>query len=51
MNADPGARVALIEDETAPVSEDPLPILAWGLLHSDAAYDVAHVRRGRFFRL
>ncbi len=51
MNADPGAGVALIEDETVPVSEARLPILDWGFLHSDATYDVAHVWRGRFFRL
>lgn len=28
-----------------------LSIFDWGFLHSDATYDVAHVWRGRFFRL
>lgn len=51
MNADPGAGVALIEDEMMPVAEARLPILDWGFLHSDATYDVAHVWQGRFFRL
>ncbi|WP_067561298.1 aminotransferase class IV [Halofilum ochraceum] len=51
MNADPGAGVALIEDEIVPVAEARLPILDWGFLHSDATYDVAHVWQGRFFRL
>lgn len=51
MNADPGAGLALIEDEMMPVAEARLPILDWGFLHSDATYDVAHVWQGRFFRL
>lgn len=51
MNADPGAGVALIEDEMMPVAQARLPILDWGFLHSDATYDVAHVWQGRFFRL
>ena len=28
-----------------------ISIFDWGFLHSDATYDVAHVWRGRFFRL
>ena len=51
MHADPGAGLALIEDEMMPVADARLPILDWGFLHSDATYDVAHVWRGRFFRL
>ncbi|MFW5970450.1 MAG: aminotransferase class IV, partial [Halofilum sp. (in: g-proteobacteria)] len=51
MNADPAAGLALIEDKIVPVAEARLPILDWGFLHSDATYDVAHVWRGRFFRL
>ncbi|MCE2494557.1 MAG: hypothetical protein J4F40_18500 [Alphaproteobacteria bacterium] len=34
-----------------PLSEARLPILRWGFLHGDSAYDVVHVRKGRFFRL
>jgi branched-chain amino acid aminotransferase len=34
-----------------PVAEASLPLLDWGFLHSDATYEVAHVWRGRFFRL
>jgi branched-chain amino acid aminotransferase len=51
MNADPGAGLALIDDELVPVAEARLPILDWGFLHSDATYDVAHVWKGHFFRL
>jgi len=51
MSSDPGAGLALIDDEMVPVSEARLPILDWGFLHSDATYDVAHVWQGRFFRL
>ena len=33
------------------ISEAKIPILDWGFLHSDATYDVAHLWRGKFFRL
>ncbi|MBL8348954.1 MAG: aminotransferase class IV [Burkholderiaceae bacterium] len=37
---------AFVAPEDAKIS-----IFDWGFLHSDATYDVAHVWRGRFFRL
>jgi len=43
--------VAFIDDEYIPVAEARIPILDWGFLHSDATYDVAHVWRGKFFRI
>jgi len=42
---------AFINDQYVPVAEASLPVLDWGFLHSDATYDVAHVWRGRFFRI
>jgi len=42
---------AWVDGEIVPVGEARLPLLDWGFLHSDATYDVAHVWRGRFFRL
>jgi len=42
---------AFIEEEFVPISEAKISILDWGFLHSDATYDVAHVRGGKFFRL
>ncbi|RLB99179.1 MAG: branched-chain amino acid transferase [Deltaproteobacteria bacterium] len=34
-----------------PIAEAKISILDWGFLHSDATYDVAHVWKGKFFRL
>ena len=45
------AGVAFIDDAFCPISEAKIPVLDWGFLHSDATYDVAHVWKGRFFRL
>ncbi|MDH3760690.1 MAG: aminotransferase class IV [Gammaproteobacteria bacterium] len=45
------AGAAFIDGEYLPVAEARIPILDWGFLHSDATYDVAHVWRGRFFRV
>jgi branched-chain amino acid aminotransferase len=42
---------AFIDDRYVPVAEASIPVLDWGFLHSDATYDVAHVWRGRFFRI
>ncbi|HKJ52131.1 MAG TPA: aminotransferase class IV [Gammaproteobacteria bacterium] len=42
---------AYIDGEYLPVAEASIPLLDWGFLHSDATYDVAHVWRGRFFRI
>jgi branched-chain amino acid aminotransferase len=42
---------AYVNGRFVPVEEASISILDWGLLHSDATYDVAHVWRGAFFRL
>ena len=42
---------AYTDGEYLPVAEASIPLLDWGFLHSDATYDVAHVWRGRFFRV
>ena len=42
---------AFIDEEFVPISEAKISLLDWGFLHSDATYDVAHVRGGNFFRL
>ena len=46
-----GDGVAFVDGGFVPVGEARVPILDWGFLRSDATYDVAHVWRGRFFRL
>ena len=43
--------VAYVEGRYCPMSEAKISVLDWGFLRSDATYDVAHVWRGRFFRL
>ena len=43
--------VAFIDGEFKPISQAKISVLDWGLLRSDATYDVAHVWQGRFFRL
>jgi branched-chain amino acid aminotransferase len=42
---------AYVEGEYLPVAGARIPLLDWGFLHSDATYDVAHVWRGKFFRV
>ncbi|WP_290698670.1 aminotransferase class IV [Amphritea sp.] len=42
---------AFIDEEYVPISEAKISLLDWGFLHSDATYDVVHVRDGKFFRL
>lgn len=42
---------AFVGGEFVPISEAKISLLDWGFLHSDATYDVAHVWRGRFFRI
>jgi branched-chain amino acid aminotransferase len=42
---------AFIDGDYVPLGEARIPILDWGLLHSDATYDVVHVWKGSFFRL
>ena len=49
--ADLSKGAAFINDQYVPIAEASLPVLDWGFLHSDATYDVAHVWRGRFFRI
>jgi branched-chain amino acid aminotransferase len=43
--------VAFIEGEYVAIADAKIPLLDWGFLHSDATYDVAHVWRGKFFRV
>lgn len=43
--------VAFIDGNFLPIKEAKISILDWGLLHSDATYDVVHVWDGQFFRL
>src|SRR5690625_7585487 len=43
--------VAFIEGQYVPIAQARIPITDWGFLHSDATYDVAHVWKGKFFRL
>ena len=42
---------AYMDGKYLPVAEASIPLLDWGFLHSDATYDVAHVWRGKFFRV
>jgi branched-chain amino acid aminotransferase len=43
--------VAFIDQKIVPIADAKISLLDWGFLHSDATYDVAHVWRGKFFRL
>ncbi len=43
--------VAFIEGEYVAIADAKIPVMDWGFLHSDATYDVAHVWRGKFFRI
>lgn len=45
------AGVAYIDGDYVPLGEARIPILDRGFVRSDATYDVAHVWKGRFFRL
>lgn len=47
----PQAGIAFIDGRYMPVAEASIPILDRGFVRSDATYDVAHVWKGRFFRL
>ncbi|MCO5066730.1 MAG: aminotransferase class IV [Rhizobiaceae bacterium] len=49
MNYSIGA--AFVDGSYISIDQAKLPIMDWGFLRSDATYDVAHVWRGRFFRL
>ena len=42
---------AFVDGQYVAPEEAKISIFDWGFLHSDATYDVAHVWRGRFFRL
>lgn len=42
---------AYVDEQFVPIAEAKISMLDWGFLHSDATYDVAHVWKGRFFRL
>ena len=45
------AGMAFIDGRFCPIGEAKISVLDWGLLRSDATYDVVHVWKGRFFRL
>jgi branched-chain amino acid aminotransferase len=49
--ADFSQGIAYIDGEYVAIADAKIPLLDWGFLHSDATYDVAHVWRGRFFRV
>lgn len=42
---------AYVDSQFVAPEDAKISIFDWGFLHSDATYDVAHVWRGRFFRL
>ncbi len=42
---------AYVDGQFVAPEDAKISIFDWGFLHSDATYDVAHVWRGRFFRL
>lgn len=42
---------AFVDGEFVAPEDAKISIFDWGFLHSDATYDVAHVWRGKFFRL
>ena len=42
---------AYVDERFVDPEDAKISIFDWGFLHSDATYDVAHVWRGRFFRL
>ena len=43
--------VAYVDGKLVPIADAKISLLDWGFLHSDATYDVAHVWKGKFFRL
>lgn len=43
--------IAFMDGQYLPISEAKISVLDYGLLHSDATYDVVHVWNGAFFRL
>jgi len=46
-----GRGVAWIDGDYCAIEDAKISVLDWGLLRSDATYDVVHVWDGRFFRL
>ena len=42
---------AYVDEQFVPIADAKISILDQGFLHSDATYDVAHVWKGKFFRL
>lgn len=51
MNESFRGGAAYVDGQVVPIAEAKISLLDWGFLHSDATYDVAHVRNGAFFRL
>lgn len=42
---------AFVDQQFVAINEAKISLLDWGFLHSDATYDVAHVHKGKFFRI
>lgn len=42
---------AFIDGDFCPIADAKISVLDWGMTRSDCTYDVAHVWKGRFFRL
>ena len=51
VEAESAQGIAYVDGQLVPIAEAKISLLDWGFLHSDATYDVAHVWRGKFFRL
>ncbi len=49
--ADPSQGIAYVDGAYVPLAEAAIPMTDRGFVRSDATYDVAHVWKGRFFRL
>lgn len=48
---DPADGIAFVEGAYIPLAQASIPLVDRGFVRSDATYDVAHVWKGRFFRL
>ncbi len=46
-----GAGYAYVDGRLCPISEAAMPLMDWGILRSDATYDVIKIANRRFFRL
>jgi branched-chain amino acid aminotransferase len=48
---DYSAGCAFMDGQFMPIADCKISVLDWGMIRSDCTYDVAHVWKGRFFRL